>query len=742
MDNHELKMTNILTIQWIVNMFKALLITCVAITLFFTGKLYAQTESGAIVIESFNGTNYDGWTAEGNAFGDHPLNSKDGMPGSLGEGVASSEGSTADATGTLTSPPFVIKRKSIHFLVGAAEIFFLPGSQQYGNLAVQLLIDNEVVRMTVPDQFHSMFWESWDVSGFKGMSARIKIIDEDKRDWAHIDADQFVQSDVPPGGALLKRRIKITKPVLNFPVEENGNRQFVELLVEGKPVRAMDIALAGEKIDYWAFTDVSKWLGKEMTVRTRQYFGSPNILDRLSVENGIIGSDNLYHESLRSQFHFSSKRGWLNDPNGLVYYDGEYHLFYQHNPFGCDFSRNDYSKSWGHAISTDLVHWTELPDAIYPDSLGSIYSGSSVVDENNTAGFRTGKEKPIIAIYTSAGNRDPWSKGKKFTQSIAYSNDRGRTFIKFKGNPVLGNMEYLNRDPYVFWYGSAKRWVLVLHFDGRAMAFFNSKDLKTWEFKSELPVKKLIDCPDLFPLPVDGDKSNMRWILLGGSGYYYVGDFDGREFKPESGEIKYSYGDCFYASQTFNDVPEKDGRRIQITWGTIDTPGMPFNQIMLFPVVLTLHSTDEGPRMFANPIDEIKNIYSKEYKWDNMLLKPGQNPLCEVKGELFDIDAEFEASGKGTFGFIFNEIPVVYNKVEQKLTCSGSEAFLPPLKGKIRIRILVDKISLEIYANGGEVYMPIRAGGNNLKKNIKIFTKGENTQVSSLVIHRLKSIWK
>ena len=723
-------------------MFKALLITCVAITLFFAGKLHAQTESGAIVIESFNGVNYDGWKAEGNAFGSRPLNSKDGMPGSLGKGVASSEGSTADAIGTLTSPPFVIKRKSIHFLVGAAEIFFLPGSQQYGNLAVQLLIDNEVVRTTVPDQFHSMFWESWDVSRFKGMSARIKIIDKDKRDWAHIDADQFVQSDVPPGGALLKRRIKITKPVLNFPIEEKGNRQFVELIVDGKPVRAMDIALAGGKTDYWAFTDVSQWLGKVMTIRTRQYYGSPDILDKISPENGIIDSDNLYHESLRPQFHFSSKRGWLNDPNGLVYNDGEYHLFYQHNPFGCDFSRNDYSKSWGHAVSSDLVHWTELPDAIYPDSLGSIYSGSSVVDENNTAGFQTGKEKPIVAMYTSAGNRDPWSFGKKFTQSIAYSNDRGRTFIKYDGNPVLGNMEYINRDPYVFWYGPTKRWVLVLHFDGRAMAFFNSKDLKTWQFKSELPVKKLVDCPNLFPLPVNGDKSNMKWILYGGSGYYYVGKFDGRKFRPETGEIKYSYGDCFYASQTFNDVPEKDGRRIQIAWGTIDTPGMPFNQIMLFSVVLTLHSTDEGPRIFANPVDEIKNIYLKSYTWDNLLLKSGQNPLSDVRGELFDINAEFVAGGKGKFGFIIHGIPVVYNKDKHKLTCAGSEADLPAQAGKIRLRILVDKVSVEIYADSGRIYMPIGANESDSKKGLTIFTKGGNTNVVSLKVHQLKSIWK
>ena len=174
----------------------------------------------------------------------------------------------------------------------------------------------------------------------------------------------------------------------------------------------------------------------------------------LESQGESVKSADLYREALRPQFHFSSKRGWINDTNGPVYYDGEYHLYYQHNPFGWDHSRNDCNKTWGHAVSTDLVHWTELPGVVHPDHLGPIYSGSAVVDEHNTTDFQTGKEKPIVAVYTSAGGRSPWSEGESFSQSIAYSNDRGRTFTAYKGNPVQPNIEYINRDPRAIWQRS------------------------------------------------------------------------------------------------------------------------------------------------------------------------------------------------------------------------------------------------------------------------------------------------
>jgi fructan beta-fructosidase len=679
-----------------------------------------------ILIEDFESASYGKWKVEGEAFGKGPR--REDMVGALGKRIAASTGRSG--VGTLTSPAFTIERNAIYLLAGAIEI---DGPPQ--KTAIELLVDGDVVRSTTPSRYHAMFWEAWDVSEFKGKKARIRFIDNDSRRPAFIFVDHIIQSDIPAQRPLLERVITITKPILNFPLKTGAARHYIELVVDGKQVRAMDVELAtDDDIDYWVVTDLSGWLGKELLMRTRQHpLGNAHILDRISVEDGIRDADDLYREALRPQFHFSSKRGWINDTNGLIYYDGEYHLYYQHNPYGWDHSRNDYNKTWGHAVSTDLVHWKELAGVIHPDHLGTIYSGSAVLDKNNTTGFQTGKEQPIVAVYTSAGGRSPWSESKPFSQSIAYSNDRGRTFTPYEHNPVLPNIEYINRDPKALWYEPTGKWVMVLHFERGVKergvkAFFTSDDLKTWEKQSE------------FELAVDGDQDNKKWIIYGGPGAYYVGDFDGKRFKPETGIIRYSRGNCFYASQTFSNVPK--GRRIQMAWGIIPMEGMPFNQQLLFPVELTLHTTDEGLRMFAYPVEEIENIHGKEHSWTDVQLKEGQNILTGVKGELFDIDAQFEIGGADEFGFLINGYPVKYNVDKNELSCGGPKAKLKPIDGKIRLRILVDRVSIEVFANDGRVYMPIRAIPQPDERGLEVFTNGDSTGISSLKIHELKSIWE
>jgi sucrose-6-phosphate hydrolase SacC (GH32 family) len=685
-----------------------------------------------VLIEDFEAASYGKWTTEGDAFGKGPRERD--MVGALGRRVAASTGRSG--VGTLTSPAFTIERNAIYLLVGAIEI---DGPPQ--EVAIELLVDGNVVRTTTPSRYHAMFWESWDVTEFKGEKARIRIVDKDYRRPAIIFVDHIVQSDIPAERPQLERTITVTKPVLNFPLKTGAARHYIELVVDGKQVRAMDVELAtDDDIDYWVVTDLSPWLGKELLIRTRQHpLGNALILDRISIEDGIRDADDLYREALRPQFHFSSKRGWINDTNGLIYYDGEYHLYYQHNPYGWDHSRNDYNKTWGHAVSTDLVHWTELAGAIHPDHLGTIYSGSAVLDKDNSTGFQTSKEKPIVVVYTSAGGRSPWSEGKLFSQSISYSNDRGRTFTTYKGNPVLPNIEYINRDPKTIWYEPTGKWVIVLHFDGRAMAFFTSDDLKTWEKQSEFKSPYLVDCPELFQLAVDGDKDNKKWIIYGGPGAYYVGDFDGKEFRSETGITQYNRGNCFYASQTFSNVPK--GRRVQMAWGVIPMEGMPFNQQLLFPVELTLHTTDEGLRMFAYPVKEIESIHAKEHTWTDVQLKPGQNVLSGVKGELFDIDAEFDTGDADEFGFLINGFSVKYNVDKNQLSCGDSKTKLKSIDGKIRLRILVDRVSIEVFANDGRIYMPIRAIPEPDERMLEVFTKGGKIKISSLKIHELKSIW-
>jgi sucrose-6-phosphate hydrolase SacC (GH32 family) len=532
------------------------------------------------------------------------------------------------------------------------------------------------------------------------------------------------------------REFLLQKKYLNFPVKNGAKKRYIHLIVDGKIVREFDIELAHDNPDFWVFLEIGAFKGKQAMLRIDKYDPARTKgFDSVYQADTYIGEEDVYREKLRPQLHFTSKRGWNNDSNGMVYYDGEYHLFYQHNPYGWGWG----NMTWGHAVSEDMIHWTELGDAIHPDRLGTIFSGSAVVDVNNTAGFQTGDEKVIVCIYTSAGGRNPMSKGQPFTQSIAYSNDRGRTWTVYGGNPVLGHINGSNRDPKVIWHTPTAQWVMALYLDDRVMAFFTSKDLKSWQFQSK--IKCFHECPELFALPVDGDKSNEKWILYGGSGEYLLGHFDGKEFKSETNAIRFHHGNCFYASQTFTNIPKSDGRRVQIAWGRVKMPGMPFNQMMLFPVTLTLHSTEEGLRMFGEPVREIENLHSRKRQWKRKTLNPGDNLLSGLSSELVHIRADLRPAGAAEAGFVIRDIPIVYDVEKHELSCQGKKAPLSPMDGKIRLELLVDRTSIEIFGNDGRVYMPMGVLLADNSKALEIFTKRGNTVVESLEVFELDSTW-
>jgi sucrose-6-phosphate hydrolase SacC (GH32 family) len=532
------------------------------------------------------------------------------------------------------------------------------------------------------------------------------------------------------------REFSLEKKYLNLPVKNGAEERLVNLSIDNTVVREFEIELAPDEPDFWVFLDIGQFKGKKAVLRIDKYdIAKSKGFDSIYQADTYIGQETIYREKFRPQFHFTSRRGWNNDANGMVYNDGEYHLFYQHNPYGWKWG----NMTWGHAVSTDMVHWTELGDAIHPDRLGTIFSGSAVVDIDNTAGFQTGNEKVIVCIYTSAGGTNPMSKGQPFTQSIAYSNDRGRTWNIYEHNPVLGHINGSNRDPKVIWHEPTHQWVMALYLDDKTMGFLTSKDLRSWDLQSRL--KCFHECPELFALPVDGDENNKKWILYGGSGDYLIGDFDGKQFISQTGPIRFHYGNCFYASQTFNNIPTEDGRRIQMAWGRVAMPQMPFNQMMLFPVTLTLRTTDEGPRMFAEPIREIENLHKRQWKWRSTMLEPADNLLSGVSGELFHLRAELRIDNARETGFVIRDIPVVYDVQKQELSCQGKAALLKPSGDKIRLELLVDRTSIEIFGNGGRVYMPMGVILADNSKSLGIFTKGGNMLVESMELFELSSIW-
>ncbi len=312
----------------------------------------------------------------------------------------------------------------------------------------------------------------------------------------------------------------------------------------------------------------------------------------------------LYDETYRPQYHFTPARNFLSDPNGLVYYDGEYHLFYQYFLYPFEPPITGPTQRWAHAVSTDLIHWEKLPIAIEPHGGGNIWSGSAVVDWQNSSGLQAGNEPPLVAFYT-------WQKD--FTQRLVYSNDRGRTWSEYAGNPVVPNLARAHdRDPKVFWHEPTKRWVMVLF--ARNFVFLLSDDLKQWEKVSEIRPPSG-ECPDMFELPVDGNPDRKKWVLLGATGEYDVGTFDGTRFTKLHGPHVTDWSGPqlkqFYATQTWSDIPDEDGRRIQIACMR-DRPrmhrDMPFRNQMTIPCSLSLRTTPEGVRLFRWPVREFEQL--------------------------------------------------------------------------------------------------------------------------------------
>jgi fructan beta-fructosidase len=452
----------------------------------------------------------------------------------------------------------------------------------------------------------------------------------------------------------------------------------------------------------------------------------------------------LYYEARRPQFHFSSRRGWLNDPH-LVFYDGEYHLFYEYIPHMAHFPLNSnwwIHAHWGHAVSRDLLHWQELPIALSPDERGAIFSGSLVVDWNNTASLQKGDKPPLIAMYTTAG--------ESFTQDLAFSHDRGRTWTKYENNPVIPHIVGNNRDPQVFWYAPGEKWVMALYLDKSNFALFSSLDLKEWVRMSDITLPDEAECPELFELSVDGDPKNTRWIFHGAKGRYLIGKFDGTSFTAESGPYDMQRGNAWYASQTFNDIPASDGRRILIPWAStvfMDPSieplykDMPFNQSMGVPVELTLRTTEEGLRLFANPVKELASLRTKAYRVKSQAVRPGENAAAGVQGKLLDIEADVSPANAKQVAFSLRGVAVTYDAVKQELSIGGKSAPLRTQNGRITLRFLVDATSIETFGNEGRLYMAIGVKVPSNNRSVQLTAKDGDAVLNSLEAFELRSIW-
>lgn len=494
-----------------------------------------------------------------------------------------------------------------------------------------------------------------------------------------------------------------------------------------------------------------------------------------------------YDEDYRPQFHFTPEKNWMNDPNGLVWYKGEYHLFYQYNPFGNDWGH----MSWGHAVSRDLVHWQHLPVALAEENGVMIFSGSAVVDWNNTSGLcRTADpanhndKSCLIAIYTGHIENTGQS------QHIAVSDDRGRTWTKYAGNPVLDIREKDFRDPKVFWHEATKKWIMVVSLSkAQKVHFYSSSDLKKWEFLSEFGPAglkfddMLWECPDLFELPVDGQPGKKRWVLIvnvnpggltgGSGGQYFIGRFDGRAFttdNPRDYVLCLDYGKDFYAGVTFSDVPKIDGRRILLGWMSNwqyaqKEPTSPWRTAQSLPRVLRLRQTRDGVRLTQTPVEELRTLRDKHDVLRNLKIGAGviTSKLGLLSGEALEIAAEFEVGRKS--GALIrlgrdragNETVIGYDSDKKMMfvdrTRSGEVSFDPnfpgyhqaPLatvRGRVKLHIFIDRSSVEVFGNDGLAAITDRIFPRSRHQRVEVDGYGENAKCLSIDIWELKSIWR
>ena len=489
-------------------------------------------------------------------------------------------------------------------------------------------------------------------------------------------------------------------------------------------------------------------------------------------------------EAHRLQYHFSPPSHWMNDPNGMVFYKGEYHLFYQYYPDSTVWG----PMHWGHAVSKDLVHWEHLPIALYPDSLGYIFSGSTVVDWKNSSGLGTQTDPPLVAIYTyhdavMAEKGDTTYQ----TQGLAYSNDAGRTWHKYEQNPILENPGIKDfRDPKVFWFEPQQKWIMSLAVYDH-VRFYSSPDLKTWTLESEFGKTAgshagVWECPDLFPLRVEGSDIS-KWVLLlsinpggpnGGSAtQYFVGDFDGKTFTNENADsitIWLDGGRDNYAGVTWSDIPAADGRKIFMGWmsnwlyGQVVPTGT-WRSAMTLPRQLTLHKHNNGYRLHSNPVKELESLRGDAFVFQNDTFSNELDLTSQIGFPpsqmeiILEMEADTSASNIGiaVLNSRGEEYRVGYDAkngqyYSDRIT-AGKNSFSPEFAKPVvftkresgekllRWHIFFDVASCEFFADQGAVAITEIFFPNEDFNQIKLYAEDGEVVIRKAEFYRMKSIW-
>lgn len=569
----------------------------------------------------------------------------------------------------------------------------------------------------------------------------------------------FVIKHLGDGQSIVQ--IENQKKFLLLPVEEASPEAKLYMIADNDVVRNMNVRLAINKVDYFVPVDLSGFDNKSLSFNFQLIPDTAICWDEMKLSNEF---DTSNRESFRPLYHFTPQYGWMNDPNGMVYKDGVYHLFYQYNPYGSMWG----NMHWGHATSTDLVNWEHQPIAIAPDALGTIFSGSCVVDKDNTAGFGAGA---IIAFYTSASDRQ--------VQSMAYSLDNGKTFKKYARNPILTSTQRDFRDPKVFWHDATDKWIMILAV-GQEMQIYSSANLKDWAYESSFGEGQgahggVWECPDLIELPIEGTELK-KWVLIcninpggpfGGSAtQYFVGTFDGKKFVNESPKnTKWmDWGKDHYATVTWSNAPE--GRHIALAWMSNwqyanNVPTKQFRSANTLPRDIELYEGSDGELYLAvTPAPEVNALragkalkygsFSAGTKKVSRKLPAENSGICEINLELLP-----RSAGKVyiTLSNDKDERTVMTYDLENSTfsmdrTASGLTDFnkdFPaitvapcPAEAKLCLRLFVDRCSVEAFEGDGRFAMTNLVFPQHPYTTVSVAVDKGRCKVNDLTVNSLK----
>lgn len=509
-------------------------------------------------------------------------------------------------------------------------------------------------------------------------------------------------------------KITIRKKYLIFPVNTFSAKKKMMFQLNGETVYSLNIKLDNYNPDFWAYIDMSRFLGREMELDV-----SPEM--KISFrESDEMDIENVYKEPMRPQVHFTTKNGWINDPNGLIYLGGVYHMFYQYNPA----EHNWDNMHWGHAVSRDLVHWEEKDTALFPDERGMMFSGSAFYDERNDR---------ALLFYTTT---------EPFCQNISCSADGFETLRAYEKNPIVPHIAGSNRDPKVVFCDEMGCYIMALYLENGMFCILKSDNLTDWSEVQRIRIEGDRECPDIFPLSLEnGDR---KWVLMGANDRYLVGNFDDGKFTPEQSEQTLHYGNSGYAGQSFSNLP--GGRVVRVVWDRWNKQVLPVSGFcgqMGIPVEMRLSRHEDRYYPEANPVAEIEGIYKNTRRFEKITVDAANSFFAELEdaAQLMKISGEYTPEGNVDVTLFGRNVHFDFSENEIRL--GDVVAPMSVTKKRFDVTLVADRCSMEVFSDGGKILVSCLNEHALMDRNLPYLTvTSDDKRILNIEINTLESIWE